>query len=169
MQKKYAQKAVNQASINTTKIKLLQIPLPPLEIQKEIVKEIEGYERVIEGARQVIESWKPTIKIDPKWPIVALGKICEINSEVIDPKNLSADIFNYIDISSVENGTGRFLGSSEISKANAPSRARRIVHNNDVLLSTVRPNLKAFMFVQNLLPNSIASTGFAVLKANSKK
>lgn len=58
-------------------LKDLQIPLPPLEIQKEIVAEIEGYQKIIDGAKQVVENYKPTIKINPDWEMVELGKICE--------------------------------------------------------------------------------------------
>lgn len=54
-----------------------EIPLPPLEIQKEIVAEIEGYQKIIDGAKQVVENYKPTIKINPDWEMVELGKICE--------------------------------------------------------------------------------------------
>lgn len=55
----------------------LQIPLPPLDVQKEIVAEIEGYQKVINGARAVIENYRPHIPIDPEWPIVSLGEIIE--------------------------------------------------------------------------------------------
>ena len=41
----------------------LQIPLPPLEVQKEIVAEIEGYQKVINGARAVLEHYRPHISI----------------------------------------------------------------------------------------------------------
>ncbi|MBI2312600.1 MAG: restriction endonuclease subunit S [Betaproteobacteria bacterium] len=34
----------------------LEIPLPPLEVQKEIVAEIEGYQKVIDGARAVLDN-----------------------------------------------------------------------------------------------------------------
>jgi len=44
-----------------------EIPLPPLEVQQEIVAEIEGYQRVIDGARAVIENYRPHIPIDPEW------------------------------------------------------------------------------------------------------
>ncbi len=37
----------------------LQIPLPPLEVQKEIVAEIEGYQKVIDGARAVLDNYRP--------------------------------------------------------------------------------------------------------------
>jgi len=58
----------------------IQIPLPPLEIQKEIVAEIESYQKIIDGARAVVENYKPQIQIDPEWPIVALGDIATVAS-----------------------------------------------------------------------------------------
>jgi len=52
-----------------------QIPLPPLEVQKEIVAEIEGYQKVINGARAVLDHYRPHIPIHPDWPMVELGEI----------------------------------------------------------------------------------------------
>jgi len=46
-----------------------EIPLPPLEVQKEIVAEIEGYQKVINGARAVLDHYRPHIPIHPDWPI----------------------------------------------------------------------------------------------------
>lgn len=54
-----------------------QIPLPPLEIQREIVAEIEGYQKVINGARAVLENYRPHIPISPDWPMAELGGIAE--------------------------------------------------------------------------------------------
>ena len=51
-----------------------EIPLPPLEVQREIVAEIEGYQRVIDGARAVIDNYRPHIVVDPEWPMVELGE-----------------------------------------------------------------------------------------------
>jgi restriction endonuclease S subunit len=69
------------ANINNLSAGLLyrfQIPLPPLPTQKEIVAEIEGYQRIIDGARQVVENYKPQVKIDPAWSISALGEVCDV-------------------------------------------------------------------------------------------
>ena len=52
------------------------IPLPSLDVQKEIVAEIEGYQKVIDGARAVIENYRPHIPIDPEWPMVEIGDVC---------------------------------------------------------------------------------------------
>jgi type I restriction enzyme M protein len=144
------------------------IPLPPLEVQKEIVAEIEGYQKVINGARAVLDNYRPHIPIRPAWPLVELGKVCEINPEAINPISAFPNLtVFYIDISSVENETGRFLGYSEIASSDAPSRARRGIRGGDVLLSTVRPNLKAFTLLNGVRDRAIASTGFAVLRARS--
>ena len=61
----------------------LAIPLPPLEIQAEIVTEIEGYQRVIDGARAVVENYRPHIVVDPEWPVVALGDICSVDWSMV--------------------------------------------------------------------------------------
>ena len=59
-------------------IERLEIPLPPLEVQREIVAEIEGYQRVIDGARAVVDNWRPHIAVDQEWPIVHLGEVCRL-------------------------------------------------------------------------------------------
>jgi len=53
-----------------------KIPLPPLEVQQQIVAELDGYQKIIDGARQIADNYKPTIKIDPKWEIKKLGDVC---------------------------------------------------------------------------------------------
>ena len=58
----------------------VQIPLPPLDIQKEIVAEIEGYQKVIDGARAVVDNYRPHIAVDPEWPMVALGEVFQLSS-----------------------------------------------------------------------------------------
>ena len=55
----------------------IRIPLPSLEVQRGIVAEIEGYQKVIDGARAVVENYRPYIAIDPEWPMVALGDVCD--------------------------------------------------------------------------------------------
>ena len=52
------------------------LPLPPLEVQREIVAEIESYQKVIDGARAVVENYRPHITIDPNWRLVELGQVC---------------------------------------------------------------------------------------------
>ena len=56
-----------------------RLPLPPLEVQRELVAEIESYQRVMDGARAVVDNWRPRIVIDPEWPKAELGTVCVVN------------------------------------------------------------------------------------------
>ncbi len=72
-----------------SKLKEIKIPIPPLEVQREIVAEIEGYQKLIDGCLQVVDAWKPQIDIDPEWPFESLDLLCKeirngINVEQID-------------------------------------------------------------------------------------
>jgi type I restriction enzyme M protein len=69
-----------QQNVGPTHIKKLSIPLPPISIQNQLVVELDGYQKIIDGCRQVIENYKPLIDIDPNWEIVELGKIADIIS-----------------------------------------------------------------------------------------
>ena len=55
-----------------------KIPLPPLSVQRDIVAEVEGYQRVIDGARAVVESWRPRVRVDPAWEMVELGEVSDV-------------------------------------------------------------------------------------------
>lgn len=54
------------------------IPLPPLEIQDQVVEQIDGYQKIIDGIQQAFFAWKPRIEIDPKWEKVKLGDIGKV-------------------------------------------------------------------------------------------
>jgi len=96
------------------------------------------------------------------------GGVCEINQNSRNPaKEIPDKEFLYIDITSVESGTGEIKEIKKILGKNAPSRARRVIHQDDVIMSTVRPYLKAFAVIPPEYDNQICSTGFAVLSCNS--
>jgi type I restriction enzyme M protein len=105
-----------------------------------------------------------------EYPHVGLGDVCDINPEASNPAELyPGSFFDYIDISCVENDSGKFLGANRVPTDEAPSRARRSVTKDDVLISTVRPNLKAFTILKEVPGRAIASTGFAVLRAKEER
>jgi type I restriction enzyme M protein len=65
-------------SMRKTVVEDHAIPLPPLAVQKEIVAEIEGCRKVIDGARAVLDNYRPHIPIHPDWPMVELGKVARL-------------------------------------------------------------------------------------------
>ena len=69
---------VAQKNLSTEWLKKYKIPLPPLEVQEQIVAELDGYSAIINGAKQITQNWKPKIDIDPEWEKVKLGEIGKI-------------------------------------------------------------------------------------------
>lgn len=131
---------------------------------------IASKERVAEQDYILVgERYKVDKSLDSTYPVVPLSDICEINAENKNPTlAFGDDEFIYIDISSVENGTGKVDFSNKIKGTDAPSRAKRAVKKGDILFSTVRPNLKAYGYVEREdCDCCVASTGFAVISAKS--
>ena len=87
------------------------------------------------------------------------GKTVFMPMESIKP---SSD-FVYIDVDAVNNRKNIIEKPKMVKKENAPSRATRKLHKNDLLFSMVRPYLKNIALVDDKYKNAIASTGFYVI------
>lgn len=98
------------------------------------------------------------------WRVVRVRDVAVIN-ELSIKNSYPHDTIEYIDIASVERGV--IYSVQELPLVGAPSRAKRIVRDNDTLISTVRPNLEHYAFVKKPKSNTIASTGFAIVTAKS--
>ncbi len=62
--------------ISKSNFETLEIPLPSIDIQEEIVSELNTYQKIIDGAKQVLSNYKPIIDIDSSWETVELSSIC---------------------------------------------------------------------------------------------
>ena len=71
--------------------------------------------------------------------------------------------FTYIDLDAVNNKKNNIDNPKILKSINAPSRASRKLHTNDVLYSMVRPYLRNIALVDKKFSNAIASTGFYVI------
>lgn len=106
--------------------------------------------------------------VPPKdWKVYKLGELTEINSNTLGTKTSPDQRINYIDLGSVNTGTID-LPAEEFIFKDAPSRARRVISAGDILMSTVRPNLKGFARADDKTDGYVCSTGFAVLSTKSK-
>ena len=90
---------------------------------------------------------------------VELGNICKINPESLSKNQFSQ--INYIDIGSVKEEN---INEIQFFTKKFPSRAKRLIKKNDILFSTVRPNLKGYTYIYNDILNGVASSGFAVIR-----
>lgn len=97
-----------------------------------------------------------------------LNDLCERNIVFINPKAQPDKKIWYIDISAVDNTTKKITSPQRMNGGSASVRARQLVHKNDVIVSTTRPNLNAVAIVPSELHGEICSTGFCVLRCGSE-
>jgi len=153
--------------------------LPPINEQKRIAEILSTWDQVIVNTERLIANSRAQKKslmqklltcekriqgFGEEWSTVTLEDVVEIDPEVLPSSTDPKYSFSYISLSEVE--AGRILESiPTMSFESSPSRARKIVKRNDILMSTVRPNLLGFAKVNSSETDLVASTGFAVLRA----
>lgn len=97
-------------------------------------------------------------------------KLEDISSSVLIEKAKKRfspnDVIRYIDISSIDNINQCLTGTTSFKMLDAPSRAQQKVEYGDILISTVRPNLRNIAIVNDDATNLVASSGFCVLRIN---
>ena len=150
----------------------------------ELIKKNEQLIELLKEKRQAVISQAVTKGLDPNakmkdsgiewmgevpegWEVRPLKYVASINSEALS-ENVASDYeMKYVDISNV-NEEGLVNEPELMVFSDAPSRARRIIRKDDVIVSTVRTYLKAISYFPNPDSNLIVSTGFAVLRALNK-
>lgn len=167
------------------------VNVPSLPEQRRIAGVLSAYDELMENSRQRIRileemartlyrEWfvhfrfpgrkitahtaSPLGEIPKGWRLMKLADVAEVNRTQISARK-APDELHYIDISSVS--PGQIDAITNYAFSDAPGRARRVVRHGDVLWSCVRPNRRSHAQVMHPEPNTIASTGFAVLTATA--
>ena len=161
----------------------VMLPIPSLTRQREIVSEYETLTNRIRLNNQMIQHLEATAQalyrktfvdnIDkenlPKgWRMGTLGELCVINTDNISSKDSYKEI-DYLDSSSVTENKFDVYQHLIVGKDKIPSRAKRKVRTNDIVYSTVRPNLKHYGIIKGDVSNVVVSTAFAVIRSNTHK
>ena len=137
--------------ISKSKFCELQIPLPPLDVQKEIVAEIEGCQKIIDGARAVVDHYRPHIPIHADWPMVLIGSLCVVERgasprPIHDFITNAPDGVNWIKIGDAEVG-GKFITrTNERITPEGAAKSRRVKPGDFILSNSMsfgRPYIMA--------------------------
>lgn len=167
----------SQGYIKAGSIENLLLPVPPLEVQCEIVHILDDFTLLsaelsvelsaeLKARQKQYEYYKEVLLENNEAKKIKLNS-CLLNVENIKWKQTNEN-YVYIDLSSVDRERHRIINTNEINKTNAPSRAQQIVKTDDILFGGTRPMLKRSCIVENKFNNGICSTGFCVLRANKK-
>lgn len=105
-----------------------------------------------------------TNKLPNNWKLIRIKDAIDNDIRIFNKTSYHQENIRYIDISSVDNIKKIIIEAKLISKVNAPSRAKSILQKNDIIVSTVRPNLNAVAQVTEDYDGCIASSGFSVIR-----
>lgn len=143
--------------INLSKKDLLKlsIPLPPTSVQKEIVEEIESYQKIIDGSKQIINNYKPTINIDSNWKILTIGDFCKLTYGYTDTAKDSGEA-RFIRITDIDNNG--HLKNNEVKYISlSEDSSKYLLKTNDVLVARTGATFGKTLIFQEEYPAVYAS------------
>ena len=171
-------RGTNINNLRQERLQGISIPCPSRAIQDRLFGCLSRFDDVIHGLNtavaarskfqavllpEVLRKGTAHCRSGSPCPEKKLDEVVSIDPESLEANTPSIALIRYIDISAVSNGMID-IPEDTVRFSEAPSRARRIVRQHDVLMSTVRPYLQSFAMVTCDAPNLVASTGFAVLR-----
>jgi len=149
------------AEISKDQISNYKIPLPPLNIQEAIVKEIEAIEKIEESNCAIIKAKRKEISVLVKAfeKKVSTETVCQVGNGKVEPKNISEEL-SYVGLEHIESNTGNLLGKENALAANLQS-TKNPFNKGDVLYGKLRPYLNK-VYVAEF--DGVCSTDILVLR-----
>ena len=148
------------------------IPCYSIEEQKEIAEKMDTVSELLALRKQQLAELDELTKarfvelfVDKDFPKTTIGELVASKVSSVKKVFLPTDTIKYIDISSIDNKRNIMTGFTEYVLEDAPSRAQQHIRKGDIIVSTVRPNLKNVAITGYDYDNLVASSGFCVLRA----
>lgn len=148
----------------------LELKLPSIPEQTAIASILSSLDDKIDLLRRqnkTLEQLAETLfrqwfveEAEESWETVTIGQFVKTNHRSIS-KDYPFKEIEYLDTSSINEGI--ITETQKITLKDAPSRAKRLVENDDILISTVRPDQKHYGIINNPIENLVVSTGFCVI------
>ncbi len=163
-------RGVAQKNLNIDMFLKIKIPVPILEIQNQIVEELDGYQKIIDGCSQVIDNYKPSIDIDPNWEMEEIGNICEINPKKSEIKLDNNSDVSFIPMEDVKKND-LFTLPLQTKKLSEVKTSYTYFKSDDILLARVTPcfeNGKCTIAKDLVNCVGFGSSEFIVLRCNEK-
>lgn len=116
----------------------IEIPLPPMSVQEKIVKELDAYQAIIDGAQKVVDNWKPTFKINPDWEKVKLKDVCDVRDGTHDSPKPQQEGYPLVTSKNLVNGIIDFSNTIYITREDHVNICKRSnVDDGDILFAMI--------------------------------
>ena len=162
-----------QAGIKASDLAEVTVKYPPLAEQQRIAKILSSIDDKIELNNAINRNLEEQAQIlfknyEENKPsnLMKIADVAEINPDSFGLKD-NWSFVNYLDTSSITQNVISELQYINLNEEKLPSRAKRKVVENDIVYSTVRPNQLHFGFINEVKPNMLVSTGFAVIRSKN--
>lgn len=163
-----------QQNINQTILKNFAVPVISKEKQNQICSKLENIENVLLKKQHDLASLDELIKSrfiemfeNKGFELLPIKELVDIKKISAKKKFNSDEAIKYIDISSIDNERNVIKGYTNYLMKDAPSRAQQCLKKNDILISTVRPNLKNIAIFKDDDLYYVGSSGFCILRAKN--
>lgn len=126
-------------SIPRERMRTLKIPLPSIDAQHEIVTTLNGYQKIVDAARTIIKTYKPTIKTNPEWRVEKIIDVVELNPQKKEVNALNTDtLVSFVPMAQLSESNINFR-EQESKKIGDVIKGYTYFADNDVLLAKVTP------------------------------
>ena len=167
---------IAQKNLSTEWLKNYKVSIPNLDEQNRIAKELRQIQKLKKLKEQQLKELNQLIKSqfvemfgdikNSKFDIKSIKSLVDTNIIKIKKKHKKSDIIKYVDISSINNLKNEIINYKKYEVGLEPSRAQQCLEKDDILISTVRPNLKNIAVNNYEEDNIVVSSGFCVLRVN---
>ena len=165
-----------QLNFGPSHLKKIKIEVPELKKQQEIVRKLDKVKKIINIRLNQIIELNELIKSqfvemfgdikNSKFDIKSIKSLVDTNIIKTKKKHKKSDIIKYVDISSINNLKNEIISYKKYEVGLEPSRAQQCLTKGDILISTVRPNLKNIAINNYEEDNVVGSSGFCILRVN---
>lgn len=152
--------------INTNAIQNFAIPVPPLDVQEQIVAECQAIDAEVEQAESAIQRYEQefTALFHKIGDFVPLDSVVSLVNDKVDPKTKQGRVF-YIGLENIKSGTGELIGEPLTDYSTIKS-VKTVFKKGDILYGKLRPNLNKVYLAQQ---DGICSTDILVLRPQNEQ
>lgn len=161
-----------QGGLNSTNLKNIKVPFPPLDIQQKIVAECQKIDDEYNRTRMKIEVYRNKIaNIFNELEVITrgvrrfkIGELCKVKGVSLNPQEYHGSV-NYLGLENIEGNTGKIIGDY-VHEYQSIQSVKNVFGTGDILYGKLRPNLNKVYLAEM---NGVCSTDILVLTADAEK